>query len=79
MNRRIVGNEEITRLRTHRRRAEYVVLYLTQRHRDSREMILLALKEIKASALSACSAVKRFGFHLRGHGVIDDFRLTIDY
>ena len=31
------------------------------------------------SAHSACSAVRCFGFHRRGHGAIDYFRLTIDY
>ena len=40
--------------------------------KDRREKILLALKEIKTSALSACSAVRRFGFHRIGHGAIDD-------
>ena len=41
-------------------------MYLTQRRREHREKILLVLKEIKASAHAACSAVRRFGFHRRG-------------
>ena len=34
--------------------------------KERREKILLFLKEIKASAHSACSAVRRFGFNRRG-------------
>jgi len=36
---------------------------LTQRRGEHREKILLDLKEIKGSAHSACSAVRRFGSH----------------